>query len=197
MTWLTVTEYLSQKFYGRHHDLVNRYGISVTKVYGRHHDLVNRYGISVTNHRGYVPLVVNTSRFFHHSCLFTGFVTRLIRLVEQDMNCLPFRSIWVHPPVISGVHVALSLVFYLVFYRSFFVLFSPSILAIVLSSSYYGFWLSLWYLQILLNPLFTALQKINQSLNWNILKFNSDSRNVQVAWYFPKDNKLTVFHDIY
>jgi hypothetical protein len=156
MTWLTVTEYLSQKFYGRHHDLVNR------------------YGISVTNHRGYVPLVENTSRFFHHSCLFTGFVTRLIRLVEQDMNCLPFRSIWVHPPVISGVHVALSLVFYLVFYRSFFVLFSPSILAIELSAllpitdSDYPFGIFKLFLILFSQP-YRKLTKAWIEIFWNLI----------------------------
>jgi len=33
--------------------------------------------ICITNDHGYVPLVVNTSRFFPHSRLITGFVTRL------------------------------------------------------------------------------------------------------------------------
>ena len=41
---------------------------SLRKVYGRHHDLVDYYGISVSQmDYGYVPLVVNTSRFFPHS----------------------------------------------------------------------------------------------------------------------------------
>jgi hypothetical protein len=40
---------------------------SLRKFYGHHHDLVDRYGISVTNDHGYVPLVVNTSRSFPHS----------------------------------------------------------------------------------------------------------------------------------
>jgi hypothetical protein len=31
---------------------------SLRKFCGRHHDLVDRYGISVTNDHGYVPLVV-------------------------------------------------------------------------------------------------------------------------------------------
>jgi hypothetical protein len=59
---------------------------SLRKFYGRHHDLVDRYGICVTNDHGYVPLVVNTSRSFPQSRLITGFVTRLKRrvpLVEQ------------------------------------------------------------------------------------------------------------------
>ena len=40
---------------------------SLRQLYDRHHDLVDRYGISVTNDHGYVPLVVNTSRSFPHS----------------------------------------------------------------------------------------------------------------------------------
>jgi hypothetical protein len=41
---------------------------SLRKLYGRHHDLVDRYGISVSqNDHGYVPLVVNTSRSFPRS----------------------------------------------------------------------------------------------------------------------------------
>ena len=40
------------------------------------------------------------------------------------MNGLPFRSTCVHPPDFSGVHVAQSLVFFVVFCRSLFVLLS-------------------------------------------------------------------------
>ena len=64
---------------------------SLRKFYDRHHDLVDRYGISVTNDHGYVPLV-KTSRSFPHSRLITGFVTRLTRwvsLVEQELPTLP------------------------------------------------------------------------------------------------------------
>jgi hypothetical protein len=40
-------------FYGRHHDLVNRYIIYISLMttdmfYGRHHDLGNRYIISIS-----------------------------------------------------------------------------------------------------------------------------------------------------
>jgi hypothetical protein len=50
---------------------------SLRQLYDRHHDLVDRYGISVTNDHGYVPLVVNTSRSFRHSWLITGFVATM------------------------------------------------------------------------------------------------------------------------
>jgi expansin (peptidoglycan-binding protein) len=44
--------------------------------------------LCVTNDHGYVPLVVNTSRSFPHSRLFTEYVPRLARrvpLVEQEL----------------------------------------------------------------------------------------------------------------
>ena len=51
-------------------------GISKCSVSCRHHDLVDRYEISVTNDHRYVPLVVSTSQSFPRSWLVTGFVTR-------------------------------------------------------------------------------------------------------------------------
>ena len=65
---------------------------SLRKINGRHHDLVDQlWNICVTNDRGYAPFVVNTSRFFPHSWLISGFVTRLTRrvpLVEQGLLTL-------------------------------------------------------------------------------------------------------------
>ena len=64
----------------------------------------------ITNDHGYVPLVVNTSRFFPHSRLITGFVTRLTRrvsLVEQEMPTHPEHLS--SSPVFSGFHVTRSL----------------------------------------------------------------------------------------
>ena len=53
------------------------------------YDLVNCYGFS--NYRGYVPLVISTSRSFPNSWIVTGFVARVTRrmVVEQK---LPTRS---------------------------------------------------------------------------------------------------------
>jgi hypothetical protein len=48
---------------------------------------------------------------------------------EMFEDCLPFRSTWIHPRF-SGIPVARSLVFWVVFYRSLLV---PFLLAIVLS----------------------------------------------------------------
>jgi hypothetical protein len=74
---------------------------SLRKFYGRQHDLVDRF--CVTNDHRYVSLVVNTSWSFPHSWLITGFVTRLTRrvpLVEQLLPTLPEHLS--SPPNFSG-----------------------------------------------------------------------------------------------
>jgi hypothetical protein len=53
-------------FYGRHHDLGNRYIISISLMttdmfYGRHHDLVNRYIIYIS--------LMTTDMFYGHIML--------------------------------------------------------------------------------------------------------------------------------
>jgi hypothetical protein len=121
---------------------------TLRKIYGRHHDLVDRYGISVTNDHGYVPLVVSTSRFFPHSRFITGFVTRLTRrvpLVEQELINLPEHLS--SPPVFSGVPVTRSLVVRVCIVDRClsFCTFSFGH-CVVCSSSIYEFWLPLWYL---------------------------------------------------
>jgi hypothetical protein len=80
------------------------------------------------------------------NCTCTGFVTRLTRrvsLVEQKLVILPEHLDF------SGVRVARSLVFCVVFCRSLFVLLSFSFgHCVVCPHSIYGFVLPLWYLQI-------------------------------------------------
>jgi hypothetical protein len=64
-----------------------------------------------SNDHGYVPLVVNTSRYFPHSRLNTGFITRLARrvsLVEQELFTHPEHMN--SPPGFGGVRVTRSLV---------------------------------------------------------------------------------------
>ena len=77
--WLLLTmKLLNQGF------LLVKLMSSLRKFYGRHHDLVDRYGISVlTNDYGYVPLVLNTFRSFPLLWLITEFVTRLTRRVPH------------------------------------------------------------------------------------------------------------------
>ena len=114
---------------------------SLRKFYGRHHDLVDRYGICVTNDHRYVPLVVNTSRSFPHPRLITGFVTRLTRwvpLVEQELLTLPEHLS--SPPVFSGVRVARSFVLYVCFVDRCLSFFTFSFdHCVVCSSLIYGF----------------------------------------------------------
>ena len=125
---------------------------SLQKCYGRHHDLVDRNGISVSQMTTDMFHLSYTSQFFPHSRLITGFVTRLTRrvpLVEQELLILPKHLS--SPPVFSGVRVTRSLVLYVCFVDRClsFCTFSFGH-CVVCSSSIYGFWLPLWYLQNLL-----------------------------------------------
>ena len=97
---------------------------SLRKVYKRHHDLVNRYEISVSHTTTCVPLVVSTSWSIPHSRLVTGFVTRVTRripLVEQNLLTIP--EYLCSPLVYSGFRVARSLFFCVLLCRSLFILF--------------------------------------------------------------------------
>ena len=68
-----------------------------------------------------------------------GFVTRITRRWHMwSINCLPFRSAWSHPEF-SGIRVTRSLVLYVVFCRSLFVLFSFD--NCIVFPSIYSFWL--------------------------------------------------------
>jgi hypothetical protein len=115
------------------------------------------WNICVTNDHGYVPLVVETSRSFPRSWLITGIVTKLtwrMPLVEQQLLTLPehLRS----PPVVSRVRVTRALVLYVWFVCRCLSFYTISFgHCVVCSSSIYGFWLPLWYLQTLLNFYFT------------------------------------------
>jgi hypothetical protein len=137
--------------------------------------------VMVTNDHGYVPLFVNTSRFFPRSWLITWFVTRVTRrvtLVEQELLTLPEHLSL--PRFLMGSCYSIFS-FICMFCRSLFVLlyfffwplcflffFDIRILYVCFvdrclsfctfsfgrcvdySYSIYGFWLPLWYLQIIL-----------------------------------------------
>ena len=122
---------------------------SLRKCYGRHHDLVDRSGISVSQMTTDM-FHVNTSRSFPHSRLITGFVTRLTRrvpLVEQELPTLPQHLS--SPPVFSGVRVTRSLVLYVCFVDRCLSFCTFSFGHCVVCSSICGFWLPPWYLQTL------------------------------------------------
>jgi hypothetical protein len=79
--------------------------------------------ICVTNDHGYAPLVVSTSRFFPHSRLITGFVTRLTRrvpLVGQELLILPEHLS--SSPVLKWGSCCSIFSFICMFCRSLFVL---------------------------------------------------------------------------
>ena len=114
------------------------------------HDWVNHYGLCVTDDHGYVPFVIITIRSVLHSWRITVFVTRVARwmpLVEQELFTLHEHPS--SPPVFSRVRVTQSLVYCVVFCRSFFVLYVFCHFVVCLPSID-GFWLPLWYLQIFL-----------------------------------------------
>jgi hypothetical protein len=133
------------------------------KIYGRHHDLVDHYGISVSqmttdmfHWRKYFPFLSSFTTYY-------GIVARLTRcvpLVEHLSSLLVF----------SGVRVAWSLVLYVCFLNRClsFCTFSFGH-CVVCSSSIYRFWLTLWYLQTLLLEPWKSLLFTNQLSNWEDL----------------------------
>ena len=115
-------------------------------------------------------IVVNTSRSFPHIWLITGFVTRLTRrvpLVDQELLTLPEHMS--SPPGFSGVRVTRSLVLYVCFVDRClsFCTFSLGH-CVVCSSSTYGFWLPLWYLQTLLITNSKLKKHTDQTRKWRI-----------------------------
>jgi hypothetical protein len=85
-----------------------------------------------------------------YSWRITGCVTSVKRQVPHvEQEVLILQDHMTSSPVFIGVRVDWSLVFYVLFCRSLFVLLSFDH-CIVCTSSIYGFWLSLWYLQAIL-----------------------------------------------
>ena len=120
-------------------------------------------------------LINYTSRSFPHSRLITRFVTRLTRrvpLVEQELPTLPAHLS--SPPVYNGVRVTRSLVLYVCFvdHCLSFCTFSFGH-CVVCSSSIYGFWLSLYYLQtLLIDEDLTATVKCRTTITMLFLVIN-------------------------
>ena len=144
------------------------------------------------NDHGYIPLVVNTSRSFPHSGLITGFVTR-VPLVEQELLTLPEHLS--SPPVFTGVLVTWSLVLYvcLVDCCLSFCTFSFGH-CVVCSSSIYGFWLPLWYLQTLLKDMLDCAQKYLLLLDQTILLHfrSSIDRPLNLPQYPGSNNYFSI-----
>ena len=142
------------------------------------------WNICVTNDHEYVTLVVSTSRSFPHSWFITGFITRLARrmsLVEQELLTLPDHLS--SPPVFSEVRVTRCLVLCVCFVDRClsFCTFSFGH-CVVCSSSIYGFWLPLWYLQTLLERPCT-----DSSLHANIILL------VSLCWIYRLNKTIISF----
>ena len=123
------------------------------KIYGRHHDLVERYGISVSQMTMDMFHLLYHSRSFPHSLLITRFASRLTRrvsLVDHELLTLPDHLS--SPPVFCGVRVTRYLDLCVYFEdRCMSFCHFPFSHCVGCSSSMYGFWLPLWYLQTLTN----------------------------------------------
>jgi hypothetical protein len=119
---------------------------SLRKFYGRHHDLVDRYEISVSQ------MTTIYSNCHKHFPVLSSLMTyhRICNWIKDYgcRYCLLFRGTW----VVSGVRVTRSSVLCVCFvdHCLFFCTFSFSH-CVVCSSSIYGFWLPLWYLQTIIS----------------------------------------------
>jgi len=140
--------------------LVVKLKSSFRKVEGHHHDLVNRYGISVTNDHRYVWFVKMTIRSFLHLCLFTGFVTRVTRRVShvvQELLILPEHMS--SPSGFSWFRVVRSLVFYVALCSSLFVMLSFFYWPLYCLSFFYWplYCLSFFNSRFLITPLVSSI----------------------------------------
>jgi hypothetical protein len=112
------------------------------------------------------PRICSTSRFFPHSWLITGFITRLTRrvaLVEQELLPEHLRSI----PFLVGVRVTRSLVLYVCIVDRCLSFCSFSFGHFVGCPSIYGFWLPLLYLQnVLKEVMIYSSTNINNTNIW-------------------------------
>ena len=120
--------------------------------------------------------LVHISWSFPRSWLITRFVTRLpwwVPLVEQEL--LTFPEHLSSPSVFSGVRVTRSLVLYVCFVDRCLSFCSFSFgHCVVFSSSIYGFWLLLWYLQTLLSCwLLTIIRGIGNKVRCSLLTTRS------------------------
>jgi hypothetical protein len=148
------------------------------------------------NDHGYVRLVVNTSRSFPHSRIISGLVTRLTRrvsLVDQELPTLPQHLST--PPVFTGVRVTRFLVLYVCFVDCglSFCTFSFGH-CVVCSSSIYGFWFPLWYLQTLLKDMLDCAQNYLLLLDQTIsLHFRSGiDRPLNLPQYPGSNNYFNI-----
>ena len=107
----------------------------------------------------YITLWIETRttiRGFISNVLYLNISIYFDTMSSSYMNCLPFRSIWVHPPVFSGVRVT----------RSLFLCFVDRCLS-------FFFWRCLFFfdLRILITPLVSLKSSYNKW--WNEQKYHT------------------------
>ena len=144
-----------------------------TVEYKLKYSMTNTFEILAKNklNKSIDNLVRKHFRSFPHSRLITGLVTRLTRrvpLVEQEL--LTILEHLSSPPVFSGVRLTRSSVLYVCFVDRClsFCTFSFGH-CVVCSSSIYGFWLPLWYLQTLLTRFCNYLYLVCfKSYDWKL-----------------------------
>jgi hypothetical protein len=96
--------------------------------------------------------VLSSFMTYHRVCSNLTRVTRRVPYVEQEL--LTHQEYLSSPPVISGVRVARSLVFCVMFCRSFF---CPVLTTVLSDFSIYEIWLPLLYLQTFLSYIHAQL----------------------------------------
>ena len=125
--------------------------------------------IYVTNDHGCVPLVITLPGPFLVHGHITGFITKLTRrMPREEQELLTLLEHLSSPPVFIEVCVTRSLVLYVCFVDRClsFCTFSFDH-CVVCYSSIYGFWLTLWYIQTLLNVMvFSATFNNITVLSW-------------------------------
>jgi len=120
--------------------------------------------------------------------------TDMVPLVEQELPTLPEHLS--SPPIFSGVRVTRSLVLYVCFVDRLlpFCTFSFGHY-VVSSSSIYGFWLLLWYLQTLLEtPIYTVYLYNFWLLNFDTTLFLILHTHEQIDITVSEKRRVELYH---
>jgi hypothetical protein len=87
-------------------------------------------------------------------------------------NCTPVRSTWIHPRILVWFRVDRSLDFFVMFYRSLFILLLFFLWSLYYMSSLDGFWPFIIFKPFLLSPVYVFLFSCSQRL-LNYMSFQS------------------------
>jgi hypothetical protein len=168
---------------------------SLRKFYGRHHDLVDHYGISLSQMTTdmFHLSVLSSFMTFHRVCITTTRLTRRVPLVEQEL--LTLLEHLSSPPLFTGVSCYSIFSFMCMFCRLLFVLLY-FLLAIVLS-------VLLWYTDSKLSLISSSLEYIwwtQISIRHQLLKSASTDviiSNHHLIYGYSKIGVLSKFSDLW